>query len=460
MSDQFLSKLPEELSIKIKRITSVIPQSLEIFEQLYNYAIQSEVESESAIKKRKLAEVPSSASESQSIDNTNTIFKLENVSILSPLRKKLNLVLHLVEGQPMLSLLKDNHIEFSIFDLKTNIQFATFLPVPEKPNIIYLFINYKNSNDSKYFDPLLITLNKQLTLASLISSGDLDQSTKDFLKCIEYIRRQAILTGFRIFDPFNPLLSSEQKSFHVECHRGTKEGTLYFLPDHIIFGFKKPILLFESSNIESITYSSITRLTFNVTLITKSEEKFEFSMIDQSEYSKIDEYVKRKQVMDKSMSDELKAKKSKKTEENEGANGDDNQEKLSALQEAEQQINSINDIPFSSDDEENDQDFHDDDANSSDSGRSDSEAEDDDSVDNGEQAEESVDGDDEEEEGEDEDEEGEDEDEEEGEAKQERENSSKAQEGANTLFNFDNSEEADDIPIELDEEDDSGVEYD
>lgn len=366
----FIDSLPTELQDKIKKITTILPNSLEIFQELYDFGIaqggrQNGVE-QNFPKKRKLNDTLSDDGRQSIIAQDNIIFKLKEISVLSPLRKKLNLVLHLshIDNKPVLSLEKDSKIELSISNLRTNIKMATFLPVSEKPNLMYLFIKYDkaietNNGEKLHSDPILITLTKDHILQQFHKTGVLDISITDFNACIDYMRKQAILTGFRISNPFVTNVGNEEivQSFFVNCHRGTKEGSLYFLPDNILFGFRKPILLFDSSDIESITYSSITRLTFNVTLITKEGEKFEFSMIDQSEYTKIDQYVKRKQVIDKSMSEELKAKSKSKNPEGSSEDGP------GALQEAAQQMEMEGPVDLngadldSEDNEENDGNF-------------------------------------------------------------------------------------------------------
>ncbi|KAG0655723.1 hypothetical protein C6P45_002912 [Maudiozyma exigua] len=403
MSTDFLQEVPSDLRYKIEKIASILPDSIELFQEIYDFALNK-----GENLQRKKATI-SKELEAVNIEDSNIIFKLENASILSPIRKKLDFVFHLNSNdkQPMISLLKNSKIEYSINNLKTNIKMATFLPVPEKSNIVYLYLECKSVKDPTQQESILMALNKTSTLGQFIKMGILPNNEKDFKKCKDYMRKQAILTGFRIIDPFsnngtnttssnNDNIQGQLKSFHVECHRGTKEGTLYFLPDHILFGFKKPILVFQSTDIASITYSSITRLTFNMTLITNNDEKFEFSMIDQSEYAKIDEYVKTKQVIDKSMSEELKAKKLKSSQQTAG-----NSEENSALKDAVAEMNdtatdatNINNLAGDSDDEENDQDFQaeSDLSDGSENGEEDEE-DDDDEEDNieGEQAEEDED---------------------------------------------------------------------
>ncbi|KAK5780628.1 hypothetical protein RI543_001750 [Arxiozyma heterogenica] len=339
----FLDDLPVDLQKKIKKVTSILPNTLDTFKELYEFAINQNNQSTNDSKRRKLnnssyntsnnndessrnspAGYPDNLTVQNMISQDDIIFQLKDVSVLSPLRKKLNFFLHLssIDKAPILSLERDSKIELSIHDLRSNIQMAVFLPVSEKPNLTYLFIKYAHSNS--YNEPILINLANDLILNQFHKLGILETSVTDFASCIDYIRKQAILTGFRISNPFSSNGDPMHSSFSINCHRGTKEGTLYFLPDNILFGFKKPILLFDSNDIESITYSSITRLTFNMTLITKKGQTFEFSMIDQNEYTRIDEYVKRKQVVDRSMSEELKAKTKSKISNNNNNMGSHN----------------------------------------------------------------------------------------------------------------------------------------
>ena len=364
MSGDFLKEIPSDLRNKIEKITSILPDSITLFQEVYDFALNKN----EPLQRKKPS--PSKDIKSSTLTKENIIFQLDNVSILSPIRKKLDFIFHIDSKnfEPMISLMKDSKIEYSFNNLTKNIKMATFLPVPEKSNIVYLYFECISSKDPKQQESILMALNKKITLEQFIEKKLILPNETDFKTCKDYIRKQAIMTGFRIIDSFSingtttkDNIQGQLKSFHVECHRGTKEGTLYFLPDHILFGFKKPILVFQSTDIASITYSSITRLTFNMTLITNDDEKFEFSMIDQSEYAKIDEYVKMKQVIDKSMSEELKAKKLKSSQQN--GNTDDNEDK-SALKDAVAEMNgttadatNINNLAEDSDDEENDQDF-------------------------------------------------------------------------------------------------------
>ena len=129
MSKLFLDELPESLSRKIGTVVRVLPSSLEIFEELYKYALNENSNDRSGRHKKPRIDVSSDLLKTDEISETNTIFKLEGVSVLSPLRKKLDLVFYLsnVDGSPVITLLKGNDRELSIYQLNKNIKMACFL---------------------------------------------------------------------------------------------------------------------------------------------------------------------------------------------------------------------------------------------------------------------------------------------------------------------------------------------
>ncbi|CDO94075.1 unnamed protein product [Kluyveromyces dobzhanskii CBS 2104] len=460
----FLEELSVPLREKVLQVIAEVPDSKSVFEEVY-FSRQVSEDANISSKKRKFL-----ALDVATVSNENVVFELQDVSVLSPLRKKLTMTISLDEQNqtPMISFNKNNNVEYVIDNIKESVKFSTFLPFPEKKNLMYFFMCYEREEPNS--DPVLITLNKEQILKQFIERNLISETDNDFQFCVDYMRRQAILTGFRISDPFSKSVMESHHSFFVDCHRGSKEGSLFFLPENIIFGFKKPILLFESKQIDAITYSSITRLTFNVTLITKDGEKFEFSMIDQNKFSEIDEYVKRKQVEDKSMSDELKAKTPKS-----GQASDQ-----SVLKEALEESGSLDKLNGDSDDDD-DENFEEESDLSDGSGSEDSDNDEDSDDDFGEQSnDQNGGGGEEEEEEEEEGEEDEDEEQEEEAGRDKDETANKAQYTADgtpsNQFSMEIDEIPDllnengliqDIPITMDDDDDddedeegSGVEYD
>lgn len=304
-----LQGLPKALREKVEKIVHEAPASEEVFEAVIDHFQQQQQQDNP--KRKKLESgvqhplAPSAATIS-SLEGTNIMLQLPDLSIQSPLRKRLNLLFGAVKGEKKAYLALTKSLEAKPELLlrslsPDNIKFAAILNVPEKKPLRYLLVDYIH-NDGDVFknDPLLIQFNNdqlEEQFGSILSG-------KTF---VQYLTSQLSLIDFKVFD-----CTSHDETFSVQAYKGNREGYLYFLPNHVIFGFRKPIHIFNSTDIESITYNSITRLTFNVLLDVRIHgmvEKYEFSMIDQKEFENIDSYVKTKDVRDNSMADEHKAQK-------------------------------------------------------------------------------------------------------------------------------------------------------
>jgi hypothetical protein len=136
----------------------------------------------------------------------------------------------------------------------------------------------------------------------------------------------------------------KEKAVHVKAFRGSKDGKskhesnfpvaleptthraaynfiligyLFFLPNGILWAFKKPLLFLPHSRISAVSYTNVLQRTFNVSVEIDTsgvdgeikEEEFEFSMLDQEDFDGIDGYVKRHGLQDKSMAEQRKAKR-------------------------------------------------------------------------------------------------------------------------------------------------------
>lgn len=255
-------------------------------------------------KKQKTQQVGDKTALPSSLAGAQIVLQIPDLSVQSPLRKRLNLVIGAFPGEaPFFALTKqiETRPEFVLNDLSgNNVDFATFLHVPDKKDMIALLITYKhNMGDLYKQDPLLVQLNNtQLTEQFGPVLND--------MSLVQFLMKQFESLGLPVVD------GTADDVFFVQTYNGTKEGWLYFLHDHIIFGFRKPILVFDNQRVDSVTYTSITRITFNATLVVsegETTEKYEFSMIDQKEFEKIDGYVKSQNFQDRSMAEELKAQK-------------------------------------------------------------------------------------------------------------------------------------------------------
>jgi hypothetical protein len=108
-----------------------------------------------------------------------------------------------------------------------------------------------------------------------------------------------------------------EKAVHVKAFRGSKDGYLFFLPNGILWGFKKPMMFLPHERIAAVSYTSVLQRTFNLSVEVDmtihggedTKEEFEFSMLDQEDFGGIDEFVKRHGLQDKSMAEQRKAKR-------------------------------------------------------------------------------------------------------------------------------------------------------
>lgn len=222
-----------------------------------------------------------------------------------PTRKKLDLVL-----APQALIARKSELDEPDFSLNYNedvIEAAFILNVPEKTKPQWNLVVAFTRPGAENYEFFQVTLFED-TVRNVVKpvSGEQYSGTVKEMILLYFQRRDIPITSDETITP-------DETLFHVNTHRGSKDGLLYFLPTHIFFGFKKPLLLLRLEDILSISYSSITRLTFNIVIkyldrFTETEAEIEFSIIDQSLYDKINRYVSSKQLHDDSMAEKRKAK--------------------------------------------------------------------------------------------------------------------------------------------------------
>lgn len=108
-----------------------------------------------------------------------------------------------------------------------------------------------------------------------------------------------------------------EKAVHIKAFRGSKDGYLFFLPNGILWAFKKPLLFLPHERIVGVSYVNVLQRTFNLSVEVdtsvpegeESTEEFEFSMLDQEDFGGIDGFIKRHGLQDKSMAEQRKAKR-------------------------------------------------------------------------------------------------------------------------------------------------------
>lgn len=227
---------------------------------------------------------------------------LKDVSMLLPDRKKGNLILtqsHVAVAYQM------NPVVTSFVIPRRKIKVCLILNVPDKAKPQWNVIICGTIDSGESPEPL-IQFSIQEQPGSKICS-----SLPNLADTSSLTTRELVPLVFK----FVPTVESDTgRGLCVSAHRGSKEGTLYFLDGWIFFGFKKPMLLINVNSVESVSYSSITRVTFNTAVRLVDGQEYEFSMIDQGEYEAINNYVVSNSLSNQSMSEARRAKQSVKPE--------------------------------------------------------------------------------------------------------------------------------------------------
>lgn len=343
--DKLYRYLNDELETKRRKTSSSEPTELKTIKMISDYSIQ--------INRKVLPE--------------ETIFELPQISFQSPIRKKMNLVLHLIDengANPILLIINasNSEPELSFIQLDKAIKLCVLLPIlggstlDSKKNTgsLCFWLNEKAVADPTKNDPIICQINLDLIKKHLVKTGKIpataeslmqDQTQRDGIKrinesIVQFLTRQFQLCGIHLIN-YMPSCDINRNNLKVnqdtgivishnantindmlliEAYKGSKDGALLlfnkneFNPAYIAFGFKKPILLFPISDVVSYSCTDITKYTFTITFDIRNETKkdnveiIQFSMIDQKYYNVIEDFLKLQNINDNSFDDNLREK--------------------------------------------------------------------------------------------------------------------------------------------------------
>lgn len=375
MSNEWVNTLPEELKQEIAFVVQQAPSSVEVFAKLYHFL---KSDAGDANKKRKITDENTTTFVEKlediviKLDNpikdNEIIYGFPQTSFQSPFRKKLTLVFHLLLKPdnapiPALSIVNPstNIPELTLINLKKAIKLALILPIlgnttiKTKKNIASLCI-WLHDDIVKYGfknEPIICHLNFDIITAQLIQQGKApkvlpdDGSDSDSADgapandaIVDFIVRQFKLCQVDLVN-YLPSTNPAKNRYNlntdhglaissmnnpnndlvlVEAYRGSKDGSLVLLSpnkinqSYVIFGFRKPIMLFERRKIKSISYLNITSLTFSVVITVENQEKpngeelIEFGMIDHAYYQLMQEFILHQNISDNSFDDKYREK--------------------------------------------------------------------------------------------------------------------------------------------------------
>ena len=274
-------------------------------------------QNEQLSKKRKLENRPL---DTEGWDKKH-ICGVADVSFSIPQRKKLKLSINKAASAGLYAVNSSGTSEFGVnWDCVRDI---VCLPVPEKAQAQYNFCVLSATTDGLATDQIVWTVPDGVPKDGTFTG--LTNSYPDETYC-------TILTTFlnealkpykkRVVEPDKKEFASQvvqahrkgEPASHIKAFRGSKDGFLFLLPNGIFWGFKKPLEFFSFDAIDSVSYTSVLQRTFNLNIAARATtdaepQEFEFSMIDQADFSGIDNYVKRHELQDASMAEQRRAKK-------------------------------------------------------------------------------------------------------------------------------------------------------
>jgi hypothetical protein len=264
---------------------------------------------------------PNPASSAQIQDRTTT-FECDGVSVSVPARKKLKLEFSTSasssqQGEIRLLNPTDSAVEYTL--PTASIDQAFCLPVPEKQARQWNFCIFPQPNalgadGATPLEQLVFTINEPKAGAEV--SDVVNTETQLNALLAPYNRSVARPSDAEFASSIPQSHRKGETAYHVKAHRGSKEGYLFFLAHGVVFGFKKPLLYFPFSAIESVSYTSVLQRTFNLVVAATGVEgapsgevkEVEFSMLDQADFAGIDAYIKKHGLNDASMAAQRRAK--------------------------------------------------------------------------------------------------------------------------------------------------------
>ncbi|KUI61946.1 hypothetical protein VP1G_09090 [Cytospora mali] len=311
-------------------------------------------------------QAPASGADSLLIDMANAaakeviLLEVKEVSVSIPQRKKYDLCFtknYLYTKQVGTT----TPVQGMVYDW-SQIEYVFYAPIPEKSQLQYNYILFPRNTalastktfPPADFEPLVFTVPTSAPKPGVIAgyaaqtaaqvsdsySSLMHWAINSQLQSVGNTTATIVGTDPRVFhsmvrQPHRP----NERAVHVKAFRGSKDGYLFFLPNGILWGFKKPLLFLPLDRIVAVSYVNVLQRTFNMVVEVdvshapvqekspnqqqpgapwtdnndddgmKSEE-IEFSMIDQEDYQAIDEtYVRRHGLHNRSMAEGRRAKR-------------------------------------------------------------------------------------------------------------------------------------------------------
>ncbi|EPX72181.1 histone chaperone Rtt106-like protein [Schizosaccharomyces octosporus yFS286] len=275
-------------------------------------------------------------------DTGNLVYAVLGLSFQLPMRKRFDTYIY-EHGISITLPGEENSVE--IWLPWTDIYFVCHTPGPRKANVqnnIIIFRKSESKSNSVLEDattegnePILFTAPYSLEKLKLV------EGQRSFVHCtnswdifrdfFEYVGISTIAPSKEEFVCPVAQTGDNGVSYGVEANYKNKDGYLYFLKKGVLWGFRKPVLFIETSDIQNFYYSNVLQRTFSINFEVR-DTTISFDMIDQSVFQALNEYATTHGLMDTSLAEEKAAPPTKnptstylqEAEEDEDNGSDDN----------------------------------------------------------------------------------------------------------------------------------------
>ncbi|KAF9878241.1 hypothetical protein CkaCkLH20_04279 [Colletotrichum karsti] len=323
------------------------PDRVALFNDIASFVYEQINGPEPASKRRRVDEGPSNGFKATNTNGTSkssapksagtvnaadeeVLLEIKEISVSVPQRKKYELCFtenHLYARLPGTTA----PVEGIIYPWE-DIEYAFYLPVPEKTQVQHNYVLFPRgtclpTKTAPEKEALVFTVPstppKQGTIGgpkanAAAAVSDTYRTLFDWAltthlssagNAVEIVAADPSKFHSLVRQPHRP----NEKAVHVKAFRGSKDGYLFFLPNGILYGFKKPLVFLPADRIVAVSYTNVLQRTFNMVVEVFAEgdetEEIEFGMLDQEDFAGIDEsYVKRHGLQDRSMAEQRKAK--------------------------------------------------------------------------------------------------------------------------------------------------------
>ncbi|KAJ3299193.1 hypothetical protein HK104_009726 [Borealophlyctis nickersoniae] len=285
MDVELLSGLPPGLKAKVETLAATHPPAIPVINGLLVFHHSTALPASSPPSKKRKLDPPHHSELGQ------LSYTICNVSFSSPARKKFDLQL----STSGLALVNPTTGAIDHSFPRSSISCAMCLPTANKVKAHHTVCILPSEGDAAVFGFDEDGAGFRVKEAAEEKEWVLGKGLSARTRIAEMFEKASDITWMEP-DPRIFRAKSKAGQPYVGAYMGTKDGSLYFFPAGILFGFKKPIIFVPHADIANLEIVNLTGRTFSLLLERRSGETHEFSMIDATDVEPVASYIEYQQA--------------------------------------------------------------------------------------------------------------------------------------------------------------------